>query len=199
MVYGTVMGVARERGDYRSHVATAPAMNDLLLQFLKSGSTDQQFVEKVRNVVFSKDALLAAKTLSLYDAKKVINKLDKVRKASPPIQSLLMSVTQALDVATIAQNKNLWKGCLKFLCRICGHHNLLPRSYKLTFALQKGDKPVGSGGFAEIWRGFYNGQRVAVKVLRVYEADNIEEIRKVRRAFVLADQQTPVSLRERLY
>ena len=32
--------------------------------------------------------------------------------------------------------------------------------------------PYARGGFADIWRGTYNGSQVAVKVLRVSESDN---------------------------
>jgi len=39
--------------------------------------------------------------------------------------------------------------------------------------------PQCHGGFADIWKGQYNGQEVAAKALRVYLTSDIERIRKV--------------------
>lgn len=64
--------------------AASPTTDIPLSRLLKSRSADQQFVKRVRDVVFSKDALVAAKLLLPRDAEKVINKLDKVRAVSPP-------------------------------------------------------------------------------------------------------------------
>jgi hypothetical protein len=35
------------------------------------------------------------------------------------------------------------------------------------------------GGFADVWKGQYQGQEVAVKVLRVYQDDDREKMKKV--------------------
>lgn len=41
------------------------------------------------------------------------------------------------------------------------------------------DDPSCRGEFADVWKGRHEGKEVAAKVLRVYERDNLEEIRKV--------------------
>lgn len=82
-------------------------------------------------------------------------------------------------MTAVTENKKLWRRCLKYLCRICGHHRLLPASYKLTSGLRKGDRPIGNGGFAEVWKGSYNGRQVAIKVLKVYETSDMEDIGRV--------------------
>ena len=43
---------------------------------------------------------------------------------------------------------------------------------------QKG-YPVCNGGFADVWKGQYDGRDVAVKILRVYLTSDFEQIRKV--------------------
>jgi hypothetical protein len=39
--------------------------------------------------------------------------------------------------------------------------------------------PVNSGGFGDVWRGVYDGQRVAIKGLRIYKENDIREIKRV--------------------
>jgi hypothetical protein len=50
--------------------------------------------------------------------------------------------------------------------------------------------PLGAGGFADIWKGKYNDQVVAAKVLRVYSTSDIEEIKQVGfiQCFTLANE-----------
>ena len=152
-------------------------------------------------MVFSRNSLVAAQILSPADAQKVINKLDKVRKVSLPMHRLLMSFTQALDIPAIVANERFWRRCLRYLCRISGRHRLLPVAYKLTpTKLRMGNKPIGSGGFAEVWKGSYNGQQVAIKILKVYSTSKTEDVGRVRmHLFLSADQQTSVDSRGLLY
>lgn len=170
-----------------SRVARAPISNCLLSLLLGSRCSDEQFVTRVEDVVFSKESLMAAKLLLPSDAQKVIDRLDMVRESATPPIYYLMSYTQALDIAAIDGNKRLRRKCLTYLYRICGHHRLLPSAYRLTATLQKGETPVGSGGFAEVWKGFYNGRQVAIKILRVYETSDIEEVGKVRSIVPIVD------------
>jgi len=41
------------------------------------------------------------------------------------------------------------------------------------------ETPQGHGGFADVWKGHYQGEDVAVKVLRVYLTSDFERIRRV--------------------
>jgi hypothetical protein len=61
-----------------SLVAAAPTSDIPLSRLLRSCPTDNLFVKRVKKVVSSQHALLAAKELLSGDAQKVINKLDKV-------------------------------------------------------------------------------------------------------------------------
>ena len=43
------------------------------------------------------------------------------------------------------------------------------------------EAPVSTGGFSYVWRGMYDEKkRVAIKAIRYYESDNVQQIRKVR-------------------
>ena len=52
------------------------------------------------------------------------------------------------------------------------------------------DPPISSGGFSEVWSGIYNGddnekgkdrgKKVAIKVIRLYQVDDAQSIKKVR-------------------
>jgi hypothetical protein len=164
---------------YQSHAAQAPTSDAPLSRLLKTRSADKQFVERLLDVVFSKQSLIAAKLLLPYDAQKLINKVDKVWEISPPVHNLLISFSQALDLPAVAEIRRFRRRCFKYLYRISGHHRLLPSAYKLKPGPRRRGKPIGSGGFAEVWKGVYNGQQVAIKVLKVYETDNLQKIGKV--------------------
>lgn len=54
------------------------------------------------------------------------------------------------------------------LRKICREHRCLPSSYTITDDVRWiGEIPCGGGGNADVWRGVYQGSRVAIKVLRV--------------------------------
>ena len=46
------------------------------------------------------------------------------------------------------------------------------------------DRATRGGGFADVWEGTYDGSKVAIKVLRVFETDDFDRVRKVRLTFV---------------
>jgi len=51
---------------------------------------------------------------------------------------------------------------------MCLEHGRLPSSYTITGELRQiGKHPCGRGGNADVWRGAYQGSKVAIKALRV--------------------------------
>ena len=44
---------------------------------------------------------------------------------------------------------------------------------------KEGDIAFASGGFADIWEGRHNGNRVCIKAFRVFAAENMLKIKKV--------------------
>lgn len=65
------------------------------------------------------------------------------------------------------------------LRKICGRHALLPRSMQIPLSYDRSDTPPYKGGYAEVWKGIYNGCQVAVRVPKVYQKDDRMKIRRV--------------------
>lgn len=57
------------------------------------------------------------------------------------------------------------------LRRLCGHHRTVPNSYKLEGVVKEGTCAQRISQVTEIWKGRYNGEVVALKVLRVPRDD----------------------------
>jgi len=63
---------------------------------------------------------------------------------------------------------------------VCSATERLPTSAVLTAGLEKrGTIAVASGGFTDIWQGYYNEAQVAIKDLRIYPAQNLKETKEV--------------------
>ena len=81
---------------------------------------------------------------------------------------------QALQAATY--NDAIFKQFQQF----CGLTGLLPTSHTIARELvQMTEHPVISGAFGDIWEGIYNGERVAMKVLRVFKENDVGEVKRV--------------------
>ena len=68
----------------------------------------------------------------------------------------------------------------RVLRKLCGKAGHLPESYLLSHKFDLSEMPRAFGGFADLRKGVYKGKDVAVKSLRVHEADDKARIRKVR-------------------
>ena len=97
---------------------------------------------------------------------------------SDPLTPLLR---QILD--TLSPKSDIYKRCLRALRKACGIYGLLPASHFLPPGLTTVHKRAyASGGFADVWMArSRDSQDFAVKCLRVYEVDNIEDVKKVLR------------------
>ena len=64
---------------------------------------------------------------------------------------------------------------LRLLCRMCliniSHCPTVPISCRLKGVMKQGDAPQHTSRATELWKGVYNGQVVALKILRVHEGD----------------------------
>ena len=69
--------------------------------------------------------------------------------------------------------------CLRFLCKICGRHALLPELLATPVSYNSTEAPLYYGGFADVWKGTSHGREVAVKVLKLYQGSDQEQIRRV--------------------
>ena len=87
-------------------------------------------------------------------------------------------IGQALDRLT----PQIRSKCLRTLHSICGHQALLPRSLEITPRYNATEGAMCHGGFGDTWKGRYQGQEVAIKVLKVYKTSDLGQIRKVGRS-----------------
>ncbi|KAF9646821.1 kinase-like protein, partial [Thelephora ganbajun] len=61
---------------------------------------------------------------------------------------------------------------------ICGRCASLPASLQIPLCYNRSDVPRYRGGYADVWKGAYQGCLVAAKVLRVYSTSNLDKIRR---------------------
>jgi hypothetical protein len=132
----------------------------------------------------SKDEVRMVRDLRGDDAQTLIDVIHEVRSVLflprhvliiPP--SLSFFADQALDL----QDLQPWlrRTCLSVLCRVCGRQALLPRSLQIPLCYNRLDTPLYRGGFADVWKGEYQGRYVAVKALRVYSTSDFFKITSV--------------------
>lgn len=95
--------------------------------------------------------------------------------------------------------------CFRGLVKICGEYSILPSSCIIPESrIQKlGDSPVWSSDFSDVWPGIYNeddekdedeGKSVAIKVIRCWQSDDFEAIKKVR-CFELSSSRSSLTVR----
>ena len=68
---------------------------------------------------------------------------------------------------------------LQYLTKICSRQTLLPSTLQLPLLYDPMENPVERGVFANLRKGQYNGQVVAVMVLNVYERFYLDRIASV--------------------
>ncbi|KAF9780742.1 hypothetical protein BJ322DRAFT_279145 [Thelephora terrestris] len=69
---------------------------------------------------------------------------------------------------------------LKESRKLCGRVGFLPASHIIPSTLtQMTERPVSSGTFGDLGEGVYDGNKVAIKGLRVYKDDDVRRVRKV--------------------
>ena len=75
---------------------------------------------------------------------------------------------------------DLRRKSVRILQRVCGSQTILPRSCILSDNISKeGDIAFASGGFADVWKGRHNGNRVCIKTFRPCTTVNLSRIKQV--------------------
>ena len=74
--------------------------------------------------------------------------------------------------------KHLQRACMK----IAKEHKILPSNFLLRGVRRDPTGTQGEGGFAVIYTGWYAGEKIALKVLRV--ASNVSELDKQAKTWV---------------
>ena len=70
---------------------------------------------------------------------------------------------------------------MRSLYQMCARHSLHPRSLQITACYNPAAPPYSHGGFADVWKGEYDGLEVGVKVLRTCIGSDLEKITHVSR------------------
>jgi hypothetical protein len=83
---------------------------------------------------------------------------------------------QRLEENTLSNRERL--KLLNELCKTCSRHRVIPKSMQIPDC-SEGAVEVERGGFADVSRGTYRGRRVAIKVVRVSIADDLDVILSV--------------------
>ncbi|KAJ7709206.1 kinase-like domain-containing protein [Mycena olivaceomarginata] len=89
-------------------------------------------------------------------------------------QTLLDLLQDCLDLESFSLAKPV---ICRALCRLSRDSGLHPRCFALT-GLQKIGKQVAGGGFGDIWKGLLRGQTVSVKIMRIFQADDVQTLLK---------------------
>ena len=69
--------------------------------------------------------------------------------------------------------------CLRFLCKVCGRHALLPKPLDIPVSYDETETALYHGGFADVWKGTRHDREVAVKVLKLYQCSDQDKIKRV--------------------
>ena len=59
---------------------------------------------------------------------------------------------------------------------MCGHHALVPRALIVSTYYDRNGTPPRKGGYADVWKGEYCGQDVAVKAIRTYTNRELQRV-----------------------
>jgi hypothetical protein len=121
------------------------------------------------------------RSLPASDAQTLIDVIDEARSCLLAIVIIFwLNVTSARFVDQALHAPDLSPGtrkqCLKLLYRTCGHHALLPGALKVPVTYDQTTHVVYRGGYADVSKGRYRDQDVAVKAIRTYSNT---ELRKV--------------------
>lgn len=76
-------------------------------------------------------------------------------------------------------NPGLENRFFRVLRKVSASRGILPRSYRLKGVVLDDTIPYASGGFADIWKGQRDGNRVCVKAFRTQAGENLEKIKRV--------------------
>ena len=137
----------------------------------------KEFPNLLTEMLASIEGVNTAMSLQGDDALTLVDILDQVSRLIRLVAPHLNS-PQAFE----AQNMtlDLRKRSDRILRRVCGLQMILPRSCLISDGISKeGDVAFASGGFADVWKGRYNGNPVCVKAFRNYTAQNLAKIKQV--------------------
>jgi len=71
-----------------------------------------------------------------------------------------------------------WRTVMRVLIRCIRERGVLPPNLLLSGVERRGSEPVWGGSFSDVWRGTFQEQPVAVKVLRIFAAQEPQKLKQ---------------------
>jgi len=69
---------------------------------------------------------------------------------------------------------------LRILCEICDRQTMIPSPLAIVASYDRTAVPPVHGGFAHVWKGRSHDLDVAIKVLKIYQCSDCEQLGRVR-------------------
>ena len=133
------------------------------------------FPDTLNKMLASQEGMNTAMSLQGDDALTLVEILDQVSRLMI-FGAPRLTPRQAFEAPNMALDTR--RKSVRILRRVCSSQAILPRSCILSDDISKeADARFASGGFADIWKGRNNGNRVCVKAFRVYTT----EMSKIKR------------------
>ncbi|KAK1233897.1 hypothetical protein PQX77_002920 [Marasmius sp. AFHP31] len=103
-----------------------------------------------------------------------------------------LDALQVLADSPTTQPK-LRSSIVRMMLHLSKHSGLCPSCLNLENVERVGNRPVGGGGFADVWKGKIKGQLVCLKVVKVYLTSDLQQLLKdyMREAIVWQQLQHP--------
>ena len=142
------------------------------------GIRPREFPNALTTMLASQEGMNTAVSLQGDDVLALVDILDQVGREII-IGAPFDHIGQAFEAPNM--QIDLRRKSVRTLRRVCGSQTILPRSCILSENISKeGDTPFASGGFTDVWKGRHNGNRVCIKTLPAYTAENPSKIKQVR-------------------
>ncbi|KAK0435893.1 kinase-like domain-containing protein [Armillaria borealis] len=93
---------------------------------------------------------------------------------SPLVEIKVMDVLQQ-EVDDASCPSGYRTACVKCLRALSKARNIVPSSFSSRNVAKEGTKPIGGGGFADIWKGRLHDTQVCLKVLRIFIPEKARE------------------------
>ncbi|KAI0938532.1 hypothetical protein AcW1_001757 [Taiwanofungus camphoratus] len=121
----------------------------------------EETMDAVRFVLSSKELVQSIMHLEVPDSQSLVDLFDQVSSNFEAHDRLSTTLFHTLR-------------------KLCANQSLLPKSFRLSSKnlKMKGKKPVAAGGFADVWRGKYHDQKVALKAFRIHEKGDLRTVYK---------------------
>jgi len=148
-------------------------------QLISHGLATPECISLVATIFSDDDQAEVVGHLPGDEVQAFVDMIYKVRPAQFHVQKTQLKPPHSVNQALDSPEPEIRTRCLRSLYSICGRQALLPRSLAIPIRYNSNEYPLYSGGFADVWKGRYGGQEVAVKVMRMCSQSELGSVRRV--------------------